>query len=161
MPKNGRFILGTGLAMGLREGLAMEAIAATDLHATFGTWCRRVGTIAAARRRRGYFAHEPELHRIRAAVREELADAAMHGDTWIVPATREDSTAAHLVALANVREGRAVRLWLWGGLPPTGSYVFASALDGETAIPADDRCLGVVTLNEVAQCAERDQAVSA
>ena len=60
---------------------------------------------------------------IRQQIRVELARQWFRAATvWLIPATPEERTAAHVGALLLSRSGIAARPWLWAGLPEHGSF---------------------------------------
>ena len=86
---------------------------------------------------------------IRQQVRVELARQWFRAATvWLIPATPEERTAAHVGALLVSRSGIPARPWLWAGLPEHGSFSLLGDPAG-TPVPAwhpalsHHRCTGV------------------
>ena len=60
---------------------------------------------------------------IRQQIRVELARQWFRAaTTWLIPATPEERTAAHVAALLLSRAGIASRPWLWVGVPEHGCF---------------------------------------
>lgn len=60
---------------------------------------------------------------IRQQIRVELARQWFRAATvWLIPATPEERTAAHVGSLLLSRSGIPARPWLWAGLPEHGSF---------------------------------------
>ena len=86
---------------------------------------------------------------IRQQIRVELARQWFRAATvWLIPATTEERTAAHVGALLLSRSGIAARPWLWAGLPEHGSFSLLGDPAGEP-LPASHpalshhRCSGI------------------
>lgn len=70
---------------------------------------------------------------------------------WLVGRTMIDQSAAHLIALLQVRRGISVRPWWAPDMPRRGSYLLVSAGDVEGALTRCSRCIGVLSLVEEAR----------
>ena len=86
---------------------------------------------------------------IRQQIRVELARHWFRAATvWLIPATPEERTAAHVGALLLSRSGIAARPWLWAGIPEHGLFSLLGDPAGP-AVPAahpalsHHRCTGV------------------
>ena len=92
------------------------------------------------------FAERESLQRtIRQQIRCELVSLPP-GTTilWLIPATAEQRTAAHVAALIFACSGVTARPWLWPGTPEHGSFRIIGAAEGIILrATAGTGCLGV------------------
>lgn len=96
------------------------------------------------------------LRLIRQQIREGLlALGPLSGAAWLVPASADDLSAAHVAALLLTRDGAPARPWLWPGRPDHGPFHILGSepnLDRATGHPAasDARCDGILDFTQLA-----------
>lgn len=93
------------------------------------------------------------LRTIRQMTRTELLRSPSFLPTlWLIPATVEQRTAAHVGALYLTGISQVARPWLWPGYPEDGRFVIVTGSDGEAPIhPAagHPRCKGTIGLDRL------------
>jgi len=92
------------------------------------------------------------LRCIRQQVRDELLRLPAQSTVeWIVPATPDDRTAAHVGALVFARKGTVARPWLWSVIPDQGRFTIVGAEADSHAAARHPRCHACVPFAAIAR----------
>lgn len=90
------------------------------------------------------------LRLIRHQSRHEFVKFPIHGGVeWLVPATADDRTAAHVASLILTRLGMLTRPWLWDAIPDSGRFLMLGAQAHAHPLTAHHRCEGSVIFASV------------
>lgn len=91
------------------------------------------------------------LRTVRHQTRSELVRLPPHLTTeWIIPATIEDRTAAHVAALVLARQSVICRPWLWPGTPDHGRFLVVGERAATHPLARHHRCEGAFDFARIA-----------
>lgn len=91
------------------------------------------------------------LRIVRQQARSELVRLPPHLTTeWIIPATPEDRTAAHVAALVLARQSVVSRPWLWPGIPDHGRFLVLGERASTHPLARHHRCEGTFDFARIA-----------
>ena len=91
------------------------------------------------------------LRTVRHQVRSELVRLPAHLTTeWIIPATMEDRTGAHVAALVLARQATICRPWLWQGVPDHGRFLVVGERAATHPLARHHRCEGAFDFARIA-----------
>lgn len=91
------------------------------------------------------------LRTVRQQVRSELVRLPAHLTTeWIIPATAEDRTGAHVAALVLARQSVVCRPWLWQGVPDHGRFLVVGERASGHPLARHHRCEGAFDFARIA-----------
>lgn len=89
---------------------------------------------------------------IRQQVRDELLRLPAQGTVdWIVAATPDDRTAAHVAALVFARKGMVARPWLWAVIPDQGRFTIVGTEAHKHPGARHPRCQASVPFSTIAR----------